>query len=392
MYLYNFLCLFYIYLLTFFIMKKNISAIVFCMFLLSLLTVSTYAADETLSTESEAEYEAIEAQDHNGSRSNTTSSVVEKEEEEEEWDGDMEQDRAQDHNATRSNKTSPIMDNWDDEWEEWDDDMVQDRAQDHNATRSNKTSPIMDNWDDEWEEWDDESRVYMHIEWIKWEAKEKRAEKNDEMEERRDEVRLNRIDMASKDDLEDTFWELEEELKEELKDLYEEQKEEMEKLREEYEDSDDMEVFSEEFLQASANLRAEHYAELTELLWDDAEALAMVRERENIFIENEKLRKQNVEARKEYRWEKSWEIQEHKEKLIDRIGGKLDKFPVESLESLLVKIEEFIVRIEENDDMSEERKELINQMLIALQEMIEEQLDMTDSEADILNFDEIFDL
>ena len=84
MYLYNFLCLFYIYLLTFFIMKKNISAIVFCMFLLSLLTVSTYAADETLSTESEAEYEEIEAQDHNGSRSNTTSSVVEKEEEEEE--------------------------------------------------------------------------------------------------------------------------------------------------------------------------------------------------------------------------------------------------------------------------------------------------------------------
>jgi len=77
------------------------------------------------------------AQDHNTSRSNTTSSVKGNP------DTDLDNDytpRAQDHNASRSNTTSSVMSNPDTDLDEEDDNTPE--AQDHNASRSNTTSSV----------------------------------------------------------------------------------------------------------------------------------------------------------------------------------------------------------------------------------------------------------
>jgi len=79
------------------------------------------------------------AQDHNTSRSNTTSGLnydLDNNAEE----SDSSALRAQDHNASRSNTTSSLNYDLDDDTEESDSSAL--RAQDHNASRSNKSSLI----------------------------------------------------------------------------------------------------------------------------------------------------------------------------------------------------------------------------------------------------------
>lgn len=72
------------------------------------------------------------AQDHNASRSNTTSAVLEKPVGDDE---DSESQKAQDHNASRSNTTSAVLEKPDSDTDKEDSDAA--KVQDHNSTRSN---------------------------------------------------------------------------------------------------------------------------------------------------------------------------------------------------------------------------------------------------------------
>jgi hypothetical protein len=84
------------------------------------------------------------AQYHNASRSNTTSSVKSNP------DGDLDNEdsgdaKAQDHNASRSNTTSSVKSNPDGDLDN--EDSGDAKAQDHNASRSNTTSSVKSNPD-----------------------------------------------------------------------------------------------------------------------------------------------------------------------------------------------------------------------------------------------------
>jgi len=91
-------------------------------------------------------------------------------------------------------------------------------------------------------------------------------------------------------------------------------------------------------------------------------------------------REEKTPARKDLRGDRSESILKHKEKFYNKIGKKIEKVPEAKLDKLLLRIETVIIKIENNDKISDKKKLLLNDMLIALQEVIEDQLANSNAE------------
>ena len=181
------------------------------------------------------------------------------------------------------------------------------------------------------------------------------------------------------------LWELDQETKDSLRDLEEQFKNESQIIRDSIKENFTDDELRKELLEELQNLRKAFYEDAQEKLWDNDDALWLLAERKDVFLENEELRRENAKARVEYRWEISDLVSEQKTKLLDRIKFWLDNADNAKLERLLAKLDEISERFEKAN-ISDDKKQEIQAKIIALKEIIEEKLDAnlsSDTELDL---------
>jgi len=115
-------------------------------------------------------------------------------------------------------------------------------------------------------------------------------------------------------------------------------------------------------------------------------------ERREVFEENKKLRKENIEARKAFRGEREDKIVKYKEAFNSRLKSRLDRISDSKLEKVATKVDAAIEKIENNSRISDTKKDALMSQLIALKEIIDEKLEDNGAEEDTIDLDELFDV
>lgn len=221
--------------------------------------------------------------------------------------------------------------------------------------------------------------------------KELRQERNQELKDNKMQMQENRQEFRQEngEEMKDAFGELDEGTREALKDLGESHKEALDAIHEKYKEMERNEENYEAMREEIDALNATHYEEVKALLGDSADALNLLEKRKDVFKENQDLRKDSAEARKEFRGERNELVQKYKDSFISRLKNALDKIPDDKLEKVLAKIDAAMEKYEENEKITEERKDKIMSQLIALKEIIEEKIEERDTEEDGLDLEEL---
>lgn len=107
-------------------------------------------------------------------------------------------------------------------------------------------------------------------------------------------------------------------------------------------------------------------------------------ERKSVFSTNQDLRDENREIRSNFKAAKKEKIEKFRKAFTQRVGSRLETLSDEKLEKVIVKIDTMLERFETQADISEERREDMLSALLALKEMIEEELESDDLEEDVL--------
>jgi len=219
---------------------------------------------------------------------------------------------------------------------------------------------------------------------IKWNIDLKREELRKLRELKFDTIKQNRTDIVknrenfreeNKDKIKDFFSGLEQDQKDKLKTLTDETKTTIKSLQDEYKwkltDAEKRKEFEDKILE----LLQDNYSETKDIVWDNSGALELLEDRKVVFLENQKLREANRQARVEFRWDRADLITESKEILIKRLENIIPKLQIEKLNTISGKIDTMITQIESNNKLTAERKDTLVSQLIALKEIIEEEIE-----------------
>ncbi len=222
------------------------------------------------------------------------------------------------------------------------------------------------------------------------EMKEQRNEMKMEIEQNRDEIRNNLQNFRKENWTASwAFNNLSTKNKAEIKTLQEKFKDSTETLKKEYESK----IKSATWIELKDTLRQElkikleelviaHQTSLEVFVWSNSGSLAWIKARKEIAEQNKELRKNNNEAREEFRGDRKEQVLAYKEKFHSQLGAKLDKVwakSPEKLENVLDKIDVMMEKFDANTKISEINKEKIMSQLTALKELLEDSLDSEDS-------------
>jgi hypothetical protein len=206
--------------------------------------------------------------------------------------------------------------------------------------------------------------------------------RNETIKANRDQMKENRsgFKTENKEEMKEVFSSLDESTQAELKELNETHKEAMSALKAEYKDMEKTEENMAALKEKMEAAKADHYNEMKNVLGDNTEALELLEKRKELYKENMELRKENAQARKDFRGERSELVGKYKTKFADRLKSNLDRISPEKLEKVSGKIDTVIEKIEAKTNMSDEKKDQIVYQLIALKELVDEQLDQNEIE------------
>jgi len=184
-----------------------------------------------------------------------------------------------------------------------------------------------------------------------------------------------------KDELEELKASLSDDQKSQLEELKAAYKSEVEEIRENMKSAESDEERS-ELAWELAELRDQQFEDISEILWD--EAAEMLEARKAIFEENKALRSESKEVRMNAREERAEYIDTYKWAFLERIWNRLDGASADSLEKISERIDMILEKTENNTSMSEEKKQARIDAIMALKEIIEEQLEAAEEDQDAL--------
>lgn len=184
--------------------------------------------------------------------------------------------------------------------------------------------------------------------------------------------------------------EMEDDTKDSLRELEIQFKKEAQIIKDTIKDNFNDDELRKSLLDELQELRKAFYEDSKELLWSSEDALWLLEERKDVFLENDNLRKENAKARMEYRWEISDLVSEQKLELLNKIKHNLDDADNAKLERLLSLLEKISIKFE-NAKISDDKKDEVQSKIIALKEIIEEKLDSNISMETELDFESLLD-
>lgn len=248
-----------------------------------------------------------------------------------------------------------------------------------NTVDSTNAKPMMNN-----ERWEKAKE-------LKEELRKKKEEEMKMIKENRENMSQNRQDyrVENKEQLKETFSWMKEEKKDELKSLSEENRDEIKALNEEYKWKLLDEASREEYNQKLKELVEKHFEEMKTVVWDDETIDSLMQERKQVFDENKKLREENMNARIEYRWERANMIEKYKKNFVKRLEAAIPKIKLEKLSTVADKIDTMILNIEDNDKLSDDKKDSLVSQLVALKEIVEEEIENRWMMEDMIDIDAI---
>ena len=121
-------------------------------------------------------------------------------------------------------------------------------------------------------------------------------------------------------------------------------------------------------------LRVSYYEELISIV-DDTEVKESLTSRLELLKENIALIDSNMEARVEFRWKLNDKVTKYKDVLETKLEKGLPKIKEDKLENVLSKIDKVTEVIENNTKISQTKKDQILSQIIALKELLEEELE-----------------
>jgi len=220
----------------------------------------------------------------------------------------------------------------------------------------------------------------------KEEIKRLREEAREEIKSNREEAEANRkaFQADNRNELKSLKADLTDEQKATLSELGKMFKEDMDALKKELKDAatpeEKVAIYEE-----MKTLVETHYIAMKDVVKDNAEAVALLEERHQVYLENETLREENRETREEYRTEREETIDNYRENFAKRLGDRLGRISDANLQKLLDRIDTLLAKYENDTTITEARKDKIVGQLVALKELIEEHMENDDVEADVLD-------
>jgi len=121
-------------------------------------------------------------------------------------------------------------------------------------------------------------------------------------------------------------------------------------------------------------LRVSYYEELISIV-DNTEVKESLTSRLELLKENIALIDSNMEARVEFRWKLNDKVTKYKDVLETKLEKGLPKIKEDKLENVLSKIDKVTEVIENNTKISQTKKDQILSQIIALKELLEEELE-----------------
>lgn len=226
-----------------------------------------------------------------------------------------------------------------------------------------------------------EEREQMKQEW-----KQKREDMKKEIKENRDEMKNNRKEFRDehKDDMKALSWTLSEDQRTQVKALHEAHKTEMEALMSELKSvkGDDAKM-KEIFVKIEA-ARAAHLDKLKTIVGENSEFAKIVDARKGVFEENKALREENRSKREEWRDGIEDKVVKYKGIFVQKIAKKLEKLNTTQIQKIIDKVDAQLTKVEANTILSQENKDKLKAQLVALRETLEDRLDTSDAEQDMI--------
>lgn len=213
-----------------------------------------------------------------------------------------------------------------------------------------------------------------------------KTEKREEMQEKLEELKEEYKEEMEENDDEDEKYEKMKEYKEEMQEIIDEHKEEMMEEKEE---------MLEEFLDWVYDIVwdlsewEEYYAKLKEALEEkkDCNKKMYYSKKEYKEKNTKEYKKEYKEKRKslnsEYKVEREELRKKYKKSFQKRVENKLEKISEAKLEKIIVKIWDIIEKVENNSNYTEEQKDILISQLMALSDLVNEELWNKDLKIDI---------
>ena len=224
-------------------------------------------------------------------------------------------------------------------------------------------------------------RKQEHEQW-----KQKREDLKKEAKANRDEMKNNRKEFRDehKDDMKALSGSLTEDQKTQVKALHEAHKTEMDALMAELKSvkGDDAKM-KEVFVKIEA-ARAAHLDKLKAIVGESSEFAKIVEARKGVFEENKALREENRSKREEFRNGIEDKVVKYKGIFVEKISKKLEKLSPTQIQKIIDKVDAQLTKVEANTKLSQENKDKLKAQLVALRETLEDRLDTSDAEQDMI--------
>ena len=126
------------------------------------------------------------------------------------------------------------------------------------------------------------------------------------------------------------------------------------------------------------NIRIAYNEKLISLI-TDTEVKNTLTKRLELLKQNFELIDSNIDARIEYRGTLNDKVTTYKDKLSTKLWNGLPKVKEANIEKVLSKVDSVITIIENNSKITQENKDKIMAQIIALKELLEEQIELNTS-------------
>ncbi|MDD2907279.1 MAG: hypothetical protein PHH98_01430 [Candidatus Gracilibacteria bacterium] len=216
--------------------------------------------------------------------------------------------------------------------------------------------------------------IKSEIKTFKKDIKEIRAEKKDEISENFKTMKENREEIKSEFSLKSVLKGLNSELNTEIKTLNDTFRADVKDLEDQIKDNVGDLVKVKELRLELQNLRVAYYEKLISLVTDST-VKAELTSRLDLMKQNFELINSNIDARIEYRGKLNDKVSTFKDTLSTKLEAGLPKVKEANIEKVLTKVDGILELIDKNTKISQTNKDKLMAQIIALKELLEEQLE-----------------
>jgi len=193
------------------------------------------------------------------------------------------------------------------------------------------------------------------------------------------------------DAVKNAFSELSEETTDELKVLRDLHLENLAIIKEELKSSELTLEERDEIKEELEELNSEYAEKVKELVGENEKASTFLQEREELKEKNSELREEQKQSRNEFRENRNEMINKYKENYLNKLSTAIPRIKSDKLEQVSDKIDALLEKIESNTKITQEKKDKLLAQIISLKEIMDEEVELRETEDEELNLDEIFE-